>query len=170
MNIEEGKTAFSEALDAANRSIMELDKVFAELASSSDVPSVCDALVKANMLKQNVSVAYDSMCHLAGQVMGDLGEYVLPDGSTVEKRFGNDRKKWQHKELAQHIASRLSDMSVDMSTGEIVMSPQDMVVKLLDYCAPSYWRVKELAKIGISADKFCEVEEKDASIIVRKAK
>jgi hypothetical protein len=102
--------------------------------------------------------------------MGSLPEFITTDGSKVEKRAGNDRKKWRHEELAQNIASRLSDMSVDMSTGEITMTPQEMVVKLLDYCAPSYWRVKELAKIGISADKFCEVEEKEASIIVRKAK
>jgi hypothetical protein len=117
-----------------------------------------------------MSVAYDSICHIVNGVMGNLPEFITTDGSKVEKRAGNDRKKWRHEELAQNIASRLNDMSVDMSTGEITMSPQEMVVKLLDYCAPSYWRVKELAKIGISADKFCEVEEKEASIIVRKGK
>jgi hypothetical protein len=45
-----------------------------------------------------------------------------------------------------------------------------MMIKMLDYCAPSYWRVKELAKIGINADKFCDVSESKESIIVRRAK
>ena len=169
MNIE-GKEAWNKALDDANRSLMELERAFSKLGESKDVETVCSALVETHLLKASMSVAYDSICHIVNGVMGNLPEFITSDGSKVEKRAGNDRKKWRHEELAQNIASRLSDMSVDMSTGEITMSPQEMVVKLLDYCAPSYWRVKELAKIGISADKFCEVEEKEASIIVRKGK
>jgi hypothetical protein len=169
MNIE-GKEAWNKALDDANRSLMELERAFSKLGESKDIETVCSALVEAHLLKASMSVAYDSLCHIVTGVMGNLPEFITTDGSKVEKRAGNDRKKWRHEELAQNIASRLSDMSVDMSTGEITMTPQEMVVKLLDYCAPSYWRVKELAKIGISADKFCEVEEKEASIIVRKAK
>lgn len=166
----EGTEAWKQALQEANRALLRLDEIFSELANSGDVATVCEALVEAHLLKQSTSIAYDSMCHAAGKVMGSLPEYILPDGSKVEKRAGNERKKWKHEELAKNIASRLNDMSIDMSTGEITMSPQEMVVKLLDYCAPSYWRVKELAKIGISADKFCEVEEKEESVIVRKAK
>ena len=169
MNID-GKEAWNKALDDANRSLMELERAFSKLGESKDVETVCSALVEAHLLKASMSVAYDSICHIVNGVMGNLPEFITTDGSKVEKRAGNDRKKWRHEELAQNIASRLNDMSVDMSTGEITMSPQEMVVKLLDYCAPSYWRVKELAKIGISADKFCEVEEKEASIIVRKGK
>jgi hypothetical protein len=169
MNIE-GKEAWNKALDDANRSLMELERAFSKLGESKDIETVCSALVEAHLLKASMSVAYDSLCHIVDGVMGSVPEFITTDGSKVEKRAGNDRKKWRHEELAQNIASRLTDMSVDMSTGEITMTPQEMVVKLLDYCAPSYWRVKELAKIGISADKFCEVEEKEASIIVRKAK
>ena len=166
----EGKEALNKAIHDANRALMEIERAFIELGESKDVETVCSALVEAHLLKASMSVAYDSLCHVVNGVMGNLPEFITADGSKVEKRAGNDRKKWRHEELAQNIASRLNDMSVDMSTGEITMSPQEMVVKLLDYCAPSYWRVKELAKIGISADKFCEVEEKEASIIVRKGK
>ena len=70
----------------------------------------------------------------------------------------------------REVARRLDDISVDMDTGERTMSAQEMVIKVLDYVQPSYWRVKELGKIGISADKFCEVGETKESIIVRKAK
>jgi hypothetical protein len=165
-----GIEAWEQAVKEANRALLELERAFAELAEDKDVATVCNAVVEAHLIKQSMSVAYDSICHIVDGVMGTLPEFITTDGTKVEKRVGNDRKKWKHEELAQNIASRLSDMSVDMSTGEITMTPQEMVVKLLDYCAPSYWRVKELAKIGISADKFCEVEEREASIIVRKAK
>jgi hypothetical protein len=50
------------------------------------------------------------------------------------------------------------------------MTPQDMMVKMFEFAAVSYWRVKELSKIGISADNFCEVGEAKTNIIVRKAK
>jgi hypothetical protein len=57
-----------------------------------------------------------------------------------------------------------------MSTGEVVLSTEDLLKKVLDYIQPSYWRVKELSKIGINADNYCEVGDYKTSIIVRKAK
>lgn len=149
---------------------MELEKQFKQIADADRVEETCTALAEVHLIKQSVSIVYDSVCKMATTAMGSVTEVTLPDGTKIEKRAGSERKKWQHEELAKHIASRLNDMSIDMSTGEIVMSPQDMVVKLLDYCAPSYWRVKELAKIGISADKFCDVEFKDENVIVRRGK
>jgi hypothetical protein len=41
---------------------------------------------------------------------------------------------------------------------------------MLAYCAPSYWRIKELNKIGLNADNFSETGELKTSIIVRKPK
>lgn len=168
--MDKGIDAWSEAVKNLNRSLIELEIIFKEISEQKDLETICSAIVDANSLKQNMSLTYDSLCHMVRGAMDGVFEYVLPNGDKVEKRAGSDRKKWKHEEIAQNIASRLSDMSVDMSTGEITMTPQEMVVKLLDYCAPSYWRVKELAKIGISADKFCDVEEKEDSIIVRKVK
>jgi hypothetical protein len=39
---------------------------------------------------------------------------------------------------------------------------------MLNYCAPSYWKIKELQKLGINADNYCEVGQLKTSIIVRK--
>jgi len=57
-----------------------------------------------------------------------------------------------------------------LSTGEVIMSSQDMMIKMLDFAAVSYWRVKELSKIGVSADSFCEVSEAKTNVIVRRPK
>jgi hypothetical protein len=103
-------------------------------------------------------------------LMGQMPEIALSDGSRIEKNSAVSRKSWKHKDLATEVASRLKDMSVDMDTGEVVMTAEDMVVKMLDYVYPSYWKVKELGKIGINADKYSEVGEAKDSIIVRKAK
>lgn len=92
------------------------------------------------------------------------------DGNKIEVRTASDRKKWVHSTLASAVAKRLMDMSIDMDTGEVLLSPQEIANKMLDYVQPSYWRVKELAKIGINADQYCEVGEYKTNIIIRKAK
>ena len=102
--------------------------------------------------------------------MGNMGVVETMSGATIEKKTGADRKKWEHSKLASAVAERLSDMSVDMDTGEIMKSPQEIALDMLTYCAPSYWRVKELNKIGINPDNYCEVGDLKTSIIVRKAK
>jgi hypothetical protein len=68
------------------------------------------------------------------------------------------------------VARRLVFESIDMETGEIMVSPEQLILKVLDFVQPSYWRIKELSKIGINADKFCEVGEHKTNIIVRKGK
>ena len=136
----------------------------------ADKDEVAEFVSALHALKADMSVVYDSACAVLVRSMKSVPEMVLSDGTKIEKRAASDRKKWQHDALAKNVASRIGDMAVDMETGEVVLTPQDMMVKMLDYCAPSYWRVKELAKIGINADKFCDVSESKESIIVRRAK
>lgn len=152
--------------------IRQVDMLIASLEKSelSDNADIAEFVSALHLVKSDISVVYDSACSVLIRAMKSLPEMVLTDGTKIEKRAASDRKKWQHETLAQNVASRINDMAVDMETGEVVLTPQDMMVKMLDYCAPSYWRVKELAKIGINADKFCDVAESKESIIVRRAK
>jgi hypothetical protein len=57
-----------------------------------------------------------------------------------------------------------------MDTGEVLASPLEMMQKMLDYAAPSYWRVGELNKIGISADDYCQKSEGKISVVISKEK
>jgi hypothetical protein len=43
-----------------------------------------------------------------------------------------------------------------------------MAMQMLDYLAPSYWRVGKLNEIGLNADLYCEPSEPKTSVIVRK--
>jgi hypothetical protein len=45
-----------------------------------------------------------------------------------------------------------------------------MMIKMLDYAAPSYWRVGELGKIGVNPSKYCETSEGRTSIVIKKGK
>jgi hypothetical protein len=100
--------------------------------------------------------------------MGKEQEILLSNGAKIEKKFSNSRSGWQHKDLAGSVAKKIIDLSVDMETGEVMATPQEMLVQMLDYVQPSYWRIKELQKIGINPDNYCEVGDMKTSIIVRK--
>jgi hypothetical protein len=153
------------------QALLELDSAANEFFSSNpSAQEACDVLAEFHAMKGDFSIVYESVTHNVSETMGDLPEITCSNGATVEKRFGADRKAWKHKDLAAVVARRLSDLSIDLDTGERIMTSEDMVVKMLDFVQPSYWRIKELDKIGVAADKFCEVGESKESIIVRRAK
>jgi hypothetical protein len=155
---------FASALSNLNKELTEY------IDSNPDIDEAAEGLAKLNFAKRELSVIYDSFAHGVGNLMGSSGMIETASGITIEKKTAADRKKWRHPELATRVAERLSEMSVDMDTGEIVMSAQDMVVKLLDYAAVSYWRVGKLGEIGVNPDSYCEQGDFKTSIIIREAK
>lgn len=155
---------FASALSNLNKEITEY------IDSNPDIDEAAEGLAKLNFAKRELSVIYDSFAHGVGNLMGSSGMIETASGITIEKKTAADRKKWRHPELATRVAERLSEMSVDMDTGEVVMSAQDMVVKLLDYAAVSYWRVGKLGEIGVNPDSYCEQGDFKTSIIIREAK
>ena len=153
------------------RSFIDAQNVFRAICESDEqLAEVANALVDIHAFKTNVGLLYEDACGLMITKMANVPETTTAAGHLVEKKSGSDRKKWDHENLAKNVASRINDMAIDLETGEVTMSPQDMMLKLLDFAAVSYWRVKELGKIGISADEFCEVSEAKTNIIIRKAK
>jgi len=152
--------------------LLILSRMLAQMTDdkTATMDDVYPIILEMNDLKSDMAIVYDTATFLISTKMGTIPEYITPNGIKIEKRAGSDRKTWDHIGIAKNVASRLGDMAIDMQTGEVIMSPQDMVVKLLDYCNPSYWRVKELSKIGINADRYCEVSEAKTSIIVRRVK
>ena len=157
-------------MQSALGTIESIEKCLTRIHSESPIEHAADAASEMHYLKSRVAFLYDRSCSLLSDRMGDLPEITISSGTKIEKKQAADRKSWDHKRLADHVASRINDMAVDMDTGEVVMSPQQMISKVFDYAAVSYWRVKELSKIGVNADMFCEVSEPKTSIIIRKGK
>ena len=72
-----------------------------------------------------------------------------------------------HAELASAVAQRLSEMSIDMDTGEVKVDPEELAKSMLNYVQPSYWKVTQLEKIGVNIDNYCESGDSRMSVIVR---
>lgn len=152
--------------------IMDIDRELSEFIASDPSPEdAADALVQMHAIKSGVGDVYSMFSQKVIEVLqrAQVDELQVKDAQ-IEIRNGADRKQWEHEKLIGEVARRLIESSVDMDTGEVTMSTEDVIMRVLDFVAPSYWRVKELAKIGISADKYCEVGESKTNIIVRKAK
>lgn len=156
-------------INALRKMIVELDTAISEyLASSPDAEECGDALLQLNLAKRDLSTVYDSLSKGFSEIMQNDSVVQLSGGAVIEKKSSYDRRGWQHKEIASAVVDRLIQSSIDMDTGEVVKSPRQIALDLMTYCAPSYWRVKELSTLGINADNYCESGELKTSIIVRK--
>jgi Zn-dependent M32 family carboxypeptidase len=149
--------------------ILDLERELDDyIKSQPDVEDACGVLYEMNMIKRDMSSVYDSLSTSVGQLIADGKNVQLKNGGVVEKKSSYERRAWQHKDLASVVAQKLVQMSVDMDTGEIIKSPGEIAMQVLDYVQPSYWRVKELSSLGINVDNYCETGVLKTSIIVRK--
>jgi hypothetical protein len=160
-----------EAVNALRKAIVQIDSTFTAFTEKN--PSVSETagiLLELNLAKRDLAMVYDSLSASFSRLMEieNSTEVELDGGATIEKKSSYDRKGWQHKELASAVVDRIIQYSVDMDTGENLKSSREVALELLNYCAPSYWRVKELSSIGINADTYCETGDLKTSIIVRK--
>lgn len=150
------------------KAIMEIDALCLANLESENEQDLFDTLVLLHAIKSDIGVIFSQYSALFADKVSRT-EGTASNGQVIEKKVASERKGWKHDDLANEVLRRLNEMSVDMDTGEVVMSSQEIAIKLLDYVQPSYWRVKELSKLGINADQYCEVGELKTSVIVRKA-
>ncbi len=135
---------------------------------SEDASEVANLVLEMNLAKNDLGMVYDSLTNILGELMESEPVIELRDGAQIERKVASSRKAWQHKELAGAVMDRLQHAAIDMDTGEVLMSGPEMGLKMLDYLAPSYWRVGKLNEIGLTADLYCEASEPKTSVIVRK--
>lgn len=159
MNLEDVKTLrlFVAQLDERIDAVRDLE-----------APEAANILLEFNIAKGELALVYDRLVNVLAHIMVNDPVLDLRDGAQIERKVAYNRKGWQHKELANAVMGRIEQSSVDLMTGEVVLSPTDMAMKMLDYLAPSYWRVGKLNEIGLNADFYCEPSEPKTSVIVRK--
>lgn len=158
-------------LEEFQKSLLDLeDSLKAHISEGKSTEDACKILVALSNFKTQLAMIYEDFATYTIDMMKESDVVVLPSGVTVEKKFSKDRRGWQHKDLASAVAGRIRNLAVDMDTGERVLSPDEMIVKLLDYVQPSYWRVTALSDIGINADDFCQTGEVKQSISIRRSK
>jgi hypothetical protein len=155
------------------RIIIDLDEYVSNInTETAELEEICSILLELNLAKRDLSIIYDSFTARVAAAMDShsTSGMNLAHGAEIERKVAYDRKGWQHKDLATAVARRLAESAVDMDSGEVTLSAEDIILKLLDYLQPSYWRVGELSKIGLNADNYCETGEPKVSLIVRKGK
>lgn len=163
-----------EKLDLLNSALRAVDKELAllseeDLDSQIEADRVAEALVTLNVFRSNLSETYKVLETATINAMRDFEELSVA-GARLEKKTGRSRSRWQHKELGHEVARRLVDLSIDHETGEFLKTSQQIAEEMLQYAAPSYWRIKELNKIGINADQYSNPGELKTSIAVRRTK
>lgn len=169
---ESTKSVKHPMLDDFQNTLIQLDAQLLRLRQEGQfsVEDGCEVLVRLSSFKTQLALIFDDQSKFMLDKMAEVEAVTLESGETIEKKWSKDRKGWQHKDLASVVASRIENLAIDMDTGERVLSPAQMITKLLDYVQPSYWRVTALNEIGINADDFCEAGDSKPSISIRKAK
>jgi hypothetical protein len=152
--------------DFFQKTLMGIYDYSVDLISNGTTEQVADALYGLDQAKREIGELLERAKDRLIADMGESQEMKL-QGRTFEKKVGAPRKSWDHKTLADVVSTRISDMSIDMETGEVLKTPKEMVEQMIEFCGISYWRVKELSKIGINADNYCEVGEPKTNIIIR---
>lgn len=144
------------------------DEIDTYTSSEVSTEDASESLLQLNLAKRDIATVYDTLTHFVALKLGDETEISLGEGALIEKKTAYDRKAWEHKKLGSAVVDKLVKMSIDIDTGEVIKTPSEIALQLLDFCAPSYWRVKELSSIGINADMYCETGQLKTTIIVRK--
>ena len=135
----------------------------------NDIEAISNIVTALDHIKRESSELLEAAKDKMAELMGENPEYAHSD-FFFEKKMGSTRKAWDHKALSAVVAKRLVDSSIDLDTGEILRDPTQMIQDAFEFAGVSYWRVKELQKLGINADSFCEVSEGKPSIIIRTTK
>jgi|APGre2960657373_1045057.scaffolds.fasta_scaffold00018_28 hypothetical protein len=133
---------------------------------AGDQESLASLIADIHDIKVRLADAWEYASSLLIEVMGENPE-VVSGNKMIEKKVGAPRKSWRHNELADEVAKRIMASSIDMDTGEVMKSTEQMMLEMLSYGAVSYWRVKNLSKIGLVADEYCDVGEPKTSLVVR---
>lgn len=157
---------------------MSFDDIFSVLSDfrksmlaevdSLDQHDLLQLAVDVHAVKGFVGELFNEVQALVSERVGFLGEPVQVDGASVEIKAGEARKTWDHGGLAAEVSRRLVDSNVDLETGEVLLSPRELVERAFRFAGVSYWRVGELKKLNIDADDFCEVGERKVNVVVRR--
>jgi hypothetical protein len=150
-------SSVAERLTDAQHALLNLLHAIEEIPLE-DLDALGESLLAVEELRGELATVRDAAEHRLVDAMGDLPELSI-SGATLEVRRSDSRKAWAHKDIATEVAQRIVQTNVDFETGEMLRSTEDLITDVLNYAGVSYWKVKALNTIGISADDYCEVTE-----------
>lgn len=148
--------------------IMLDDFLSSEGIARTSLEEALEHLVMLNKVKKDIADIYDSYAtKMVERMQSEKATDVkLDSGIELKCKSGAPRKSWDNENLLKVVYDRIQSSSVDMDTGEMMLSQEEIILKLLDYIQPSYWRIGALNEIGINADQYCEVGETKTNIAI----
>lgn len=147
----------ADQLTTCRLAITELLRTIQSLPEG-DIETIAEGVLALDTVRQDLVAVREAAETQLITAMGDLPE-VSVAGATMELRRSDSRKAWDHKALGAEVAERLVQSAVDFETGEVLKSTEELIMDVLTYAGVSYWKVKALNNLGISADEYCEVTE-----------
>lgn len=159
---------FLKSFDGAVNDLHEGVQVFLEEGPTKR--ELAQAVIDLYRLRDTLSLVYSELSGALLQQMERNELIALADDSVIERAENKSRKAWQHEPLAKTVAHRIESQSMDWETGEVLLTPTQMITALLDYAHVDYWRVKALKAIDLDADAYCDSGEATPSLIVRPTK
>lgn len=165
MNTQE----FRERLDALVAETAELLNQV-DLLEGGDADELFEIADSAHLLKTSSGDLFSFYQDVMVEKIGTTPHPVSTSNCTIEIQKGSSRKSWDHDSLSSVVARRIFESSIDLDTGEMTKSPQDMMKELMKYGAISYWRVSALKDLNIDADDYCEVSEPTKKLVIRRNK
>lgn len=144
------------------------DFLSSEGIARTSLEEALEHLVMLNKVKKDIADIYDSYAtKMVERMQSEKATDVkLDSGIELKCKSGAPRKSWDNENLLKVVYDRIQSSSVDMDTGEMMLSQEEIILKLLDYIQPSYWRIGALNEIGINADQYCEVGETKTNIAI----
>lgn len=150
----------------ASALLLEIYDAVHPALTSGEIDDVAKIVAVLDYLKKEIGEMAEQAKTVMADLMGASPEYTN-DRFAFEKKQGAQRKSWDHKSLAKIVADRMVEMNIDLDTGEVFKSPSELIAEAFEFAGVSYWRIKELQKIGVNADSYCEVGEGKTNIIIR---
>lgn len=94
------------------------------------------------------------------QRMGEESLYeVKTPASTWVRQKRNDRKAWDHPRLAGLVAQRALEAREPDEDGVISDPGETVLQAILGTAGISYWRQRDLRRLGIDGDNYCDVTD-----------
>lgn len=160
MTVELPKLTLDETIVETRRLLNHLETMVIHKTEdpTENLTDEVETLVALNSLKSQFRNVYTIYEQLIAQDLEEEYQVTLPGNVVVTRTTGARRKSWDHKGLGKVVADKIVQAAVDYDTGEVLLTPEEQIVRILTYAAPSYWRVKELKKIGVDPNKFSTTE------------
>lgn len=130
-----------------------------------------DALGQVRTARQALAQVEAVLERHAAKVM--TGNVIEWPGGVAERRFGKDRKEWQHDELVRQVVNLIAaDVATDKASGELdemlAALVQDAVARFAETHRPE-WRVTVLKKMGVDPDEFCHAVPGRVTVAITQA-